>query len=139
MGSFILLHTYQDLLDHSYLQNQDTEQRNITMPGKGFSSQIKKMSKKPLKYNAEEVMMMKVDMNQEMFNFAMDTTRASLGKFKKEDEPGMAKHCVDMFNAEFGEHWMSIVGDNFGIAVNHEGNFAHFKLGPKEFVIYKAA
>ena len=106
---------------------------------KGFSSQIKKMSKKPLKYNAEEVMMMKVDMNQEMFNFAMDTTRASLGKFKKEDEPGMAKHCVDMFNAEFGEHWMSVVGDNFGIAVNHEGNFAHFKLGPKEFVIYKAA
>ena len=112
------------------------------MPGsrkKGFSSQIKKMSKKPLKYNAEEVMMMKVDMNQEMFNFAMDTTRASLGKFKKEDEPGMAKHCVDMFNAEFGEHWMSVVGDNFGIAVNHEGNFAHFKLGPKEFVVYKAA
>ena len=97
------------------------------------------MSKKPLKYNAEEVMMMKVDMNQEMFNFAMDTTRASLGKFKKEDEPGMAKHCVDMFNAEFGEHWMSVVGDNFGIAVNHEGNFAHFKLGPKEFVVYKAA
>merc|ERR1711936_432400 len=49
-------HTHQeDLLNNPYLKYQDTELRNITMPGKGFSSQIKKMSKKPLKYNAEEV------------------------------------------------------------------------------------
>ena len=51
------------------------------MPGKGYLSLIKKMSKKHLKYNAEEVMVMKVDMAQDKFNFAMDTTRASLGKF----------------------------------------------------------
>ena len=110
------------------------------MPGKGFSSQIKKMSKKPLKYNPEVVTVVKVDMAQDMFDFAMDTVIPQcLRKFKTEDEPGMAKHCVDKFNAEFGEHWMSVVGDNFGIAVNHEGNFAHFHMGPKEFVIYKAA
>ena len=109
------------------------------MAGKVFSSRIKKMSKKPLKYNPEVVTVVKVNMAQDLFDFAIDTATTSLGKFKKEDEPGMAKHCVDMFNAEFGEHWMSVVGDNFGIAVNHEGNFAHFKLGPKEFVVYKAA
>ena len=109
------------------------------MPGKPFSSQIKKMSKKPLKYNPEVVTVVKVNMAQDVFDFAIDTATTSLRKFKKEDEPGMAKHCVDKFNAEFGEHWMSVVGDNFGIAVNHEGNFAHFHMGPKEFVIYKAA
>ena len=43
------------------------------MPGKGFSSQIKKMSKKPLKYNPEVVTVVKVDMAQDMFDFAMDT------------------------------------------------------------------
>merc|ERR1712200_73174 len=32
--------------------------------GKAFSSQIKKMSKKPLKYNPEEVMVINVDMAQ---------------------------------------------------------------------------
>ena len=56
------------------------------MPGKGFSSQIKKMSKKPLKYNPEVVTVVKVDMAQDMFDFAIDTVTASLGKFKKEDE-----------------------------------------------------
>ena len=107
---------------------------------KGFSSQIKKMSKKPLKYNPEVVTVVKVDMAQDMFDFALDTVvEQCLRKFKTEDEPGMAKHCVDKFNAEFGEHWMSVVGDNFGIAVNHERNFANFHMGPKEFVIYKAA
>merc|ERR1712018_966849 len=70
--------------------------------GKAFSSQIKKMSKKPLKYNPEEVMVINVDMAQDMFNFAMDTARECLGKFKKEDEPGMAKHAVDKFNEEYG-------------------------------------
>ena len=106
---------------------------------KGFSSQIKKMSKKPLKYNPDEVTVIKVDMSQEMFNFAMDTLRECIGKFKKEDEPGMSKHAVDKFNEEFGEHWMSVVGDNYGVAVSHQGNFAHFVMGAKEFVIYKAA
>ena len=53
---------------------------------KAFSSQIKKMSKKPLKYNPEEVMVFKVNMAQDMFNYAMDIARESLGKFKKEDE-----------------------------------------------------
>ena len=84
---------------------------------KAFSSNLKKMSKKPLKYNPEEVMMIKVDMDQDMFNFAMDTARDALGKFKKEDEPGMSKYAVDQFNEEFGEHWMSIVGENVGVAV----------------------
>merc|ERR1712244_175570 len=75
--------------------------------GKAFSSQIKRMSKKPLKYNPEEVMVIKVDMTQDVFNFAMDVARECMGKFKKEDEPGMAKHAVDRFNEEHGEHWMS--------------------------------
>ena len=104
-----------------------------------FFESIKKMSKKPLKYNPDEVTVIKVDMAQDMFNFAMDTARECIGKFKKEDEPGMSKHAVDMFNAEHGEHWMSVVGDNYGVAVSHQGNFAHFKMGAKEFVIYKAA
>ena len=45
------------------------------MPGreKGFSSQIKKMSKKPLKYSPEVVTVVKVDMAQDMFDFAIDT------------------------------------------------------------------
>merc|ERR1712110_146236 len=146
LQSVIIIHNRKAI--KSPFRSNPTVSKTSTMPDKKchshqrhgeFSSQIKKMSKKPLKYNPEEVMVMKVDMAQDMFNFAMDTTRASLGKFKKEDEPGMAKHCVDMFNAEFGEHWMSVVGDNFGIAVNQEGNFAHFHMGPKEFVIYKAA
>merc|ERR1719167_2056017 len=107
--------------------------------GKAFSSQIKRMSKKPLKYNPEEVMVIKVDMTQDMFNFAMDVARECTGKFKKEDEPGMSKHVVDKFNEEFGEHWMSVVGDNFGVDVGHQGNFAHFHMGSKDFVIYKAA
>merc|ERR1712080_455440 len=71
--------------------------------GKAFSSQIKKMSKKPLKYNPEEVMVVKVDMPQDMFNFAMDTARECMGKFKKEDEPSMAKHAVDKFSEEHGK------------------------------------
>ena len=96
--------------------------------GKAFSSQIKKMSKKPLKYNPEEVMVVKVDMAQDMFNFAMDTARECLGKFKKEDEPGMAKHAVDKFNEEYGEHWMSVVGEDYGVDVGHVGNFAQTKL-----------
>ena len=107
--------------------------------GKAFSSQIKRMSKKPLKYNPEEVMVVKVDMAQDMFNFAMDVARECMGKFKKEDEPGMAKHAVDRFNEEYGEHWMSVVGDNYGVDVTHEGNFAHFHMGTKDFVIYKVA
>ena len=106
---------------------------------KAFSSNLKRLSKQPLKYNPEEVMMIKVDMDQDMFNFAMDTARDALGKFKKEDEPGMSKYAVDQFNEEFGEHWMSIVGDNFGVAVGYKGNFAHFHMGSKDFVIYKAA
>merc|ERR1712156_1120999 len=81
-----------------------THTNTIMAPnGKAFSSQIKKMSKKPLKYNPEEVMVVKVDMPQDMFNFAMDTARECLGKFKKEDEPSMAKHAVDKFNEENGE------------------------------------
>merc|ERR1712062_499179 len=80
--------------------------------GKAFSSQIKKMSKKPLKYNPEEVMVINVD---------------------------MAKHAVDKFNEEYGEHWMSVVGDNYGVDVGHNGNFAQFNMGSKNFVIYKAA
>ena len=106
---------------------------------KAFSSQIKRMSKKPLKYNPEEVMVRKVDMEQDMFNFAMDVAKECMGKFKKEDEPGMAKHAVDRFNEEYGEHWMSVVGDDYGVDVSHQGNFAHFHMGPKEFVFYKAA
>merc|ERR1711992_325468 len=81
--------------------------------GKAFSSQIKKMSKKPLKYNPEEVMVLKVDMAQDMFNFAMDT----------------ARECIGKFNEEYGEHWMSVVGDNYGVDVSHQGNFAHFQMG----------
>merc|ERR1712212_1204857 len=96
--------------------------------GKAFSSQIKRMSKKPLKYNPEEVMVIKVDM-----------ARECMGKFKKEDEPGMSKHVVDRFNEEYGEHWMSVVGDNYGVDIGHQGNFAHFHMGSKDFVIYKAA
>merc|ERR1712154_621468 len=51
--------------------------------GKAFSSQIKRMSKKPLKYNPEEVMVRKVDMAQDMFNFAMDVARECMGKLRK--------------------------------------------------------
>ena len=117
------------------------EKSNVIMAsnGKAFSSQIKRMSKKPLKYNPEEVMVIKVDMTQDMFNFAMDVARECMGKFKKEDEPGMANHTVNKFNEEFGEHWMSVVGDNYGVDVTHQGNFAHFHMGSKDFVIYKAA
>merc|ERR1711909_220726 len=79
---------------------------------KAFSSQIKRMSKKPLKYNPEEVMVRKVDMEQDMFNFAMD----------------VAKECMGRFNKEYGEHWMSVVGDDYGVDVSHQGNFAHFHM-----------
>ena len=65
-------------------------------------------------------MVINVDMAQDMFNFAMDTARECLGKFKKEDEPSMAKHAVDKFNEEYGEHWMSVVGDNYGVDVSHQ-------------------
>merc|ERR1711992_353812 len=106
--------------------------------GKAFSSQIRRMSKKPLKYNPEEVMVIKVDMAQDMFNFAMDVAKECIGKFKKEDEPGMSKHAVDRFNAEYGGHWMSVVGDDYGVAVTHQGNYGCFRMGGKEFVIYKA-
>ena len=51
----------------------------------------------------------------------------------------MANHAVTKFNAEFGEHWMAVVGDNYGIAVAHKGNFGHFHMGTKDFTIYKAA
>merc|ERR1712198_755794 len=107
--------------------------------GKAFSSQIKRMSKTPLKYDPEEVMVIKVEMTQDMVNFAMDIARECMGKFKKEDEPGMANHTVIKFNEEFGEHWMAVVGDNYGVDVSHQGNFAHFHMGSKDFVIYKAA
>merc|ERR1712193_257020 len=33
------------------------------------------------------------------------------------------------FNKEHGEHWMSVVGDNYGVDVTHKGNFAHFHMG----------
>ena len=97
------------------------------------------MSIKPLKYNPEEVMVINVDMAQDMFKCAMDTARERLGKFKKKDEPGMARHDVDKFNEEYGEHWRSVVGDNYEVDVGHVGNFAHFNMGSKNFVIYKAA
>ena len=84
-------------------------------------------------------MVINVDMAQDMFNFAMDTARECLGKFKKEDEPSMAKHAVDKFNEEYGEHWMSVVGDNYGVDVSHQGTLALFQMGGKDFVLYKAA
>ena len=108
------------------------------MSGKAFSSQLRKMPKKPLKYNPEEIVMIKVDMTQDMFNFAMEVAKECIGKFKK-DEPGMFKHAVDRFNAEHGEHWMSVVGDDYGVAVKHQGGFGHFRMRGKDFVIYKAA
>ena len=109
------------------------------MSGKAFSSQLKMTTRKPLKYNPEEIVMIKVDMTQEMFNFAMEVAKECIGKFKKEDEPSMSKHAVDRFNAEYGEHWMAVVGDDYGVAVNHQGDFGHFRMGGKDFVIYKAA
>ena len=60
--------------------------------GKAFSSQLKRMSKKPLKYNPEDVMVIAVDMNQEQFDYAIDMAKEALGKFKKEEEPSMAKY-----------------------------------------------
>ena len=33
---------------------------------------------------------------------------------------------------------MSVVGDNYAVEVGHVGNFAHFNMGSKNFVIYKA-
>ena len=115
------------------------DNKNTNMSGKAFSSQLKRMTRKPLKYNPEEIVMIKVDMTQEMFNFAMEVAKECIGKFKKEDEPSMSKHAVDRFNAEYGEHWMSVVGDDYGVAVNHQGDFGHFRMGGKDFVIYKAA
>ena len=110
----------------------------MALNGKAFSSQIEKMSKKALKYNPEEVMIFKVDMPQEIFDFATDTARECLRKFKKEDEPSMAKHAADKFNEEYGENWISVVGDNYGVDVGHKGNFAHFNMGSKDFVFYMA-
>ena len=106
--------------------------------GKAFSSQIKKMSKKPLKYNPEEVMVIAVEMYQEQFDFAIEVAKEALGKFKKEEEPAMAKFVASKFNERFGLPWMSVVGDSYGLVVSHKGNFAHFHVGPKDFVIYKA-
>ena len=37
----------------------------------------------------------------------------------------------DRFNDTYGTHWMAIVGDNHGCAVNHNCNFAHFHLTKK--------
>merc|ERR1712126_631705 len=111
----------------------------MTPNGKAFSSQIKRTSKTSLNYNPEEVMVIKVDMDQDMFNFAMGVAREGMEKLKKVDEPFMVKHVVDKFKKEYGEHWMSIVGDNYGVDVCHQGNFAQFRMGTKDFVIYKAA
>ena len=47
------------------------------------------------------------------------------------DDPGMANYIVDRFNDTYGTHWMAIVGDNHGCAVNHNGNFARFHLTKK--------
>ena len=104
---------------------------------KAYSSQIIRMSEKSLKYIPEEVTVVNVDMNQNMLNFAVEVARECLGKFKKEDDLGMAKHTVDKFNEEYGEQWMSVVGDNFGFAVRYQRNFAHFHMKSKDFVIYK--
>ena len=106
--------------------------------GKAFSSQIKKMSKKPLKYNPEEVMMITVEMDQEQFDYAVEMAKEALQKFKKEEEPAMAKFISSMFNERFGLAWMAVVGDNYGLNVTHKGNFAHFHVGPKDFMIFKA-
>merc|ERR1712179_734277 len=95
MGSYLKLQdTHSHLLFYNFIiiiLTTFCSYKIMAPNGKAFSSQIKRMSKKPLKYNPEEVMVVKVDMAQDMFNFAMDVARECMGKFKKEDEPGMAK------------------------------------------------
>ena len=106
---------------------------------KAYSSRIIRTADKLLKNIPEEVTVIHVDMGQNMLNFGMKVAKECLEKFEKEDEQGMAKRTVDQFNEEYGEHWMSVVGDNYGVDVSHQGNFAHFHMGSKDFVIYKAA
>ena len=65
--------------------------------GKAFSLKLERLgSKKPLKYSPEDVIVIAVDMNQEQFDFAMECAKDALGKFKKEEEPAMAKHIADV-------------------------------------------
>ena len=109
----------------------------IVQDRKAFSSQIMNTSEKSLKHLPEEVTVITVDMGQDMFNFAMDVARECLRKFQKEDEQGMAKYAVDKFHEEYGEHWVSVVGENYGFDVIHQENFAHFHMESKDFVIYK--
>ena len=66
-----------------------------------------------------------------------DNSQRTFGKIKKEDKSSMAKQAVDKFYEEYGEHWMSVVGDNHEVDVGHVGNFAHFNMGI--MVFYKAA
>ena len=84
-----------------------------------------------LKFNQEEVKIIDVDMNQEYLDFAITVAKESFEKSAAGDDPGMANHIVDRFNDTYGTHWMAIVGDNHGCAVNHNGNFARFHLTKK--------
>ena len=84
-----------------------------------------------LKFNQEEVKIIEVDMDQEHFDFAITVAKESFDKCAAGDDPGMANHIVDRFNDTYGTHWMAIVGDNHGCAVNHNGNYAHFHLTKK--------
>merc|ERR1719322_1211254 len=81
-----------------------------------------------LKFNQEEVMIIEVDIDQQHFDFAITVAKESFEKFAAGDDPGMANHIVDRFNDTYGTHWMAIVGDNHGCAVNHNGDYAHFRL-----------
>ena len=106
------------------------------------------MSKSPLKFNPEDVMIVKIDMNQDQFDFAMEVAKSCLDKFGARDEPGMSQHMCEKFNAKYGVHWVCVVGSDFGFDVGHKGHYAHFQMNQrykdkprqeKYFVIYKVA
>ena len=49
------------------------------------------------------------------------------------------KPCKTSLDAEFGPVWCAAMGENFGAFVTYQqSQFAHFYLGPNEFVVYKA-
>ena len=84
-----------------------------------------------LKFNQEEVNIIEVDMDQEHFDFAITVAKGSFEMCAAGDDPGVANHIVDRFIDTYGTHWMAIVGENHGCAVNHNGNYAHFHLTKK--------
>ena len=86
-----------------------------------------------------------MDMPEDQFKQVLDVVvrclegrsrRSSEGGFNKTDVAQTIKSALD---AEVGPVWSVVTGEAFGMFVTYEKcQFAHFYVGPNEFVVYKA-